>query len=411
MKTLIKNIKQLLQARTEYPSILKGDQMNHLPIIENAFVLIEDEKIKSFGSMSNAPKEADKIIDATGKVVLPAFVDSHTHLVFAATREEEFVDRINGLSYEEIAQKGGGILNSAAKLSSKTEEDLFQDASKRLKELISQGTGAIEIKSGYGLNTDAEIKMLRVVKRLKKSFKTPIKATFLGAHALPPEFKDNKEGYVNLVINEMLPLVAAEELAEYVDAFCEKGYFNTEDTDRILSAAKEYNLTPKVHVNQFNSIGGIETCIRHEALSVDHLEVMKDEDFEQMKGRDTIATLLPSCSFFLNIPYGPAKELMKQNIPFALATDFNPGSTPSGNMQFVIALACIQMKLTPEQAFNAATINAAYAMNLEKKVGSITPGCMANIIITKEIPNYMYIPYNFASNHVDSMIIAGEVVT
>ena len=408
MSILIKNIKQLLQVREALPHILLGGAMDELPILEDAFLLIEDDIIKDYGSMSNCPAHADEVIDATGRVVMPSFIDSHTHLVFAASRDEEFVDRINGLTYEEIAKKGGGILNSADKLAKLSEDQLFTEALARLNELVSQGTGAIEIKSGYGLSKDAELKMLRVVKRLKEASPVKIKATFLGAHAIPPAYKGKQSEYVDLVIDEILPEVVEQGLAEYIDVFCEDGYFTAAETERIMEAGNRAGLRPKIHVNQFNSIGGIEVCVNNNALSVDHLEVMDPKDYDLLETSNTIATLLPSCSFFLQIPYGPAKELMKRNIPIALASDFNPGSTPSGNMQFVIALACIQMKMTPEQAINAATVNAAYAMEIEEEYGCITKGMKANVIITKPIPSYNFIPYSFASNHIEESIINGK---
>ena len=408
MSILIKNIKQLLQVREALPHILLGGAMDELPILEDAFLLIEDDIIKDYGSMSNCPANADEVINAIGRVVMPSFIDSHTHLVFAAPRDEEFVDRINGLTYEEIAKKGGGILNSADKLAKLSEDQLFTEALARLNELVSQGTGAIEIKSGYGLSKEAELKMLRVVKRLKEASPVKIKATFLGAHAIPPAYKGKQSEYVDLVIDEILPEVVEQGLAEYIDVFCEDGYFTAAETERIMEAGNRAGLRPKIHVNQFNSIGGIEVCVNNNALSVDHLEVMDPKDYDLLETSNTIATLLPSCSFFLQIPYGPAKELMKRNIPIALASDFNPGSTPSGNMQFVIALACIQMKMTPEQAINAATVNAAYAMEIEEEYGCITKGMKANVIITKPIPSYNFIPYSFASNHIEESIINGK---
>lgn len=410
MTILIKNIAQLVQVREEMSPILIGEAMNELPIIENAFLFIEDDKIKDYGSMEDCPNDADKVIDGSERVVMPALIDSHTHLVFAAPREEEFVDRINGLSYEEIAKKGGGILNSARKLADKSEDVLFEEALARLNELVAQGTGAIEIKSGYGLSQEAELKMLKVIKRLKEASPVKIKSTFLGAHAVPMEYKGKQSEYVDLVINKMIPEVANQGLADYIDVFCEDGYFTAEETEAIMEAGMNFDLKPKIHVNQFNSIGGIEVCVNNNAVSVDHLEVMEDKDYDVLADSNTIATLLPSCSFFLQIPYGPAKELMDRHIPIALASDFNPGSTPSGNMQFVIALACIQMKMTPEQAINAATINAAYAMEIEEEYGSITKGAKANIMISNPIPSYNFIPYSFGSNHVEQMIINGKII-
>jgi imidazolonepropionase len=408
-KIFIKNIKKLLQVRDEHLDFVPANEMHLLPEIDDAFLAIEDGLIVEYGKMSDWPGITDwrdlEVIDATGKMVLPAWCDPHTHLVFAKTREEEFVDRINGLSYQDIATKGGGILNSAKKLQQETEEELYNSALQRLNEVIELGTGAIEIKSGYGLTVDAELKMLRVIKRLKESSPIPIKATFLGAHAIPTEYKENRGGYIDLIINEMLPAIAKENLADFIDVFCETNYYTPEETDRILKAGIAHGLTPKVHVNQFTSIGGVETCVKNNALSVDHLEMMEQKDFEALKNSKCMPTLLPSCSFFLGIPYAPAKEFIKHDIPFALASDYNPGSTPSGNMNFVVSLACIQMKLTPEQAINAATLNAAYAMNAHHECGSITIGKKANIIITKEIPSVAYIPYSFGKNCVEKVII------
>jgi imidazolonepropionase len=408
-KIFIKNIKRLLQVRDEHLDFVPANEMHLLPEIDDAFLAIEDGLIVEYGKMSDWPGITDwrdlEVIDATGKMVLPAWCDPHTHLVFAKTREEEFVDRINGLTYQDIAAKGGGILNSAKKLQQATAEELYNSALQRLNEVIELGTGAIEIKSGYGLTLDAELKMLRVIKRLKESSPIPIKATFLGAHALPTEYKENRVGYIDLIINEMLPAIAKENLADFIDVFCETNYYTPEETDRILKAGIAHGLTPKVHVNQFTSIGGVETCVKNNALSVDHLEMMEQKDFEALKNSKCMPTLLPSCSFFLGIPYAPAKEFIKHDIPFALATDYNPGSTPSGNMNFVVSLACIQMKLTPEQAINAATLNAAYAMNAHHECGSITIGKKANIIITKEIPSVAYIPYSFGKNCVEKVII------
>lgn len=410
MTTLLINIKELIQVRENNITKVAGKEMNVLPTLKNAFLLIENDSIIDYGSMKNIPSSADKIIDCEGKMILPTWCDSHTHIVYAGNREQEFVDRINGLSYEEIANNGGGILNSAKKLQSTSEEDLYKQSSKRLEEVITLGTGAVEIKSGYGLTVDAELKMLRVIKKLKENYKLPIKATFLGAHAFPSEYKNNKEGYINLIINEMLPKIAEENLAEFVDAFCETGYFSVEDTDRVLTAAKIYGLTPKVHVNQFTTIGGVAMSVKQNAISVDHLEVMNNEDIEALQGSETMPVALPSCSYFLSIPYTPARDIINANLPLALATDFNPGSTPSGNMNFVVATACIKMKMTPEEAINAATINGAYAMNLADKVGSITKGKKANFIITKEIPSYGFIPYSFGSNLIDSVYINGEKI-
>ena len=408
MTKLFTNIKELIQVREASIKKVSGKEMNILPTQKNAFLLIENGIISDFGLMQNIPNfSVDETIDCSDKMILPTWVDSHTHIVFAGNREQEFVDRINGLSYEEIANNGGGILNSAKKLQATSFDDLYQQSAKRLEEVIALGTGSIEIKSGYGLTLDAELKMLRVIKKLKENYDIPIKGTFLGAHAIPTEFKNNKEAYINLIIDEMLPKVAEENLADFIDLFCEVGYFSVDDTNRILSAAKKYNLIPKVHVNQFNAIGGIEISTKHKALSVDHLEVLTDDDLEVLKESETMPVALPSCSFFLGIPYTPARKIIENNLPLALATDYNPGSTPSGNMNFVVATACIKMKMTPEEAINAATINGAYAMNLSDKVGSITKGKLANFIITKEIPSYGFIPYSFGSNLINSVYIKG----
>ena len=410
MTTLFINIKELIQVRETSIKKVSGTEMSILPTIKNAFLLIEDDIIIDFGAMKNAPSSVDKTIDCSDKMILPTWCDSHTHIVYAGNREQEFVDRINGLSYEEIANNGGGIVNSAKKLQQTSEEDLYKQSEVRLKEVIRLGTGALEIKSGYGLTVDAELKMLRVIKRLKENYNIPIKATFLGAHAFPTKYKNNKEGYINLIIDEMLPKVAEENLADFIDAFCETGYFSVEDTDRILFAGKKYGLTPKVHVNQFTSIGGIQVSVKHNALSVDHLEVMDSKDIGALKDSDTMPVALPSCSYFLGIPYTPARDILNAGLPLALATDYNPGSTPSGNMNFVVATACIKMKMTPEEAINAATINGAYAMNLSEQVGSITKGKKANLIITKEIPSYGFIPYSFGSNLIDCVFIDGKAI-
>ncbi|WP_440121787.1 imidazolonepropionase [Tenacibaculum sp. Ill] len=410
MTTLFINIKELIQIRETSTKKVSGASMNILPTIKNAFLLVENGIITDYGSMKKAPTSADKTVDCTGKMMLPTWCDSHTHIVYAGNREQEFVDRINGLSYEEIANRGGGIVNSAKKLQETSEEELYQQSAKRLEEVIALGTGAVEIKSGYGLTIDAELKMLRVIKKLRENYNIPVKATFLGAHAFPTEYKNNKEGYINLIIDEMLPKVAEENLADFVDAFCETGYFSVEDTDRILTAAQQYGLIPKVHVNQFTTIGGVQVSVKHNALSVDHLEVMNTEDIEALKGTQTMPVALPSCSYFLSIPYTPARDIINAELPLALATDYNPGSTPSGNMNFVVATACIKMKMTPEEAINAATINGAYAMNLSDEVGSITKGKKANLILTKEIPSYGFLPYSFGSNLIDSVFINGKEV-
>jgi imidazolonepropionase len=412
MITLIINIKELLQIRDS--SILKvsGTEMAILPTIKNAYLVIQNGLISDFGSMDDLPNiNPEKCIDADGKIVLPSWCDSHTHIVYAGNREQEFVDRINGLTYEEIANRGGGILNSAKKLNEATEDEIYDQSKARLEEVIRLGTGAIEIKSGYGLTVDGELKMLRVIQRLAQNYPITIKATFLGAHAFPLEYKENHKGYIDLIINEMLPEIAKNKLADYIDAFCETGYFTVAETEQIMEAGIKFGLKPKIHVNQFNSIGGIQAGIKCNALSVDHLEVMKTEDIETLKNTETMPVALPSCSYFLSIPYTPAREMLAAGLPLALATDYNPGSTPSGNMNFVVATACIKMKMTPEEAINAATLNGAYAMGISETHGSITIGKKANLIITKPIPSYYQLPYAFGSNLIDTVILEGEILT
>jgi imidazolonepropionase len=411
MKTLFFNIKELLQIRDKSISKVSGAEMNSLPSIKNAYLLVEGEKIKEYGSMSRLNNyDADRVIDAHDQIIMPAWCDSHTHIVYAGNREEEFVDRIRGLSYEDIAARGGGILNSAKRVQDSTEQELFEQSSQRLEEIMKLGTGAVEIKSGYGLTPESEIKMLRVIKSLSGSYPISIKATFLGAHAIPFKFKDNKEAYVDQICNQMIPEVAEKKLATYIDVFCEKGYFDTAQTEKILITGKKYGLIPKIHVNQFNSIGGVQTGIKHKALSIDHLEVMTPQDILSLQGSDTMPVALPSCSYFLSIPYTPARKIIDAGLPLALATDFNPGSTPSGNMNFVVSTACIKMKMTPQEAINAATINGAYAMGLSKSHGSITKGKLANLIITKNIPSLNYLPYAFGSNLIDKVMIKGEFI-
>ena len=408
MATLFKNIKELIQVRTKPISFLSGKEMNELPTIKNAFLVVENGLIADFGSMDNCPDDNfSKTIDATGKMILPSWCDSHTHIVYAGNREGEFVDRINGLSYEEIANNGGGILNSAKKLQQTSEEDLYQQSKTRLEEVIKLGTGAVEIKSGYGLTEEAELKMLRVIKRLKENYNLPVKATFLGAHAVPKEYKNNKEGYLQMLIDKVIPKVTEQKLADYIDIFCETGYFSVADTELILEAGKKHGLIPKIHVNQFNAISGVEAGIKYNALSVDHLEVMNPEDIDALKGTNTMPVALPSCSYFLSIPYTPARKIIDSGLPLALATDFNPGSTPSGNMNFVVSTACIKMRMTPEEAINAATINGAYAMGLENEVGSITKGKQANLILTKPINSYGFIPYSFGTNQIEKVFLKG----
>lgn len=407
---LLKNIKELFLTEDSNPNFLKGEEMNQIKSIKNAYLIYEDETIEDFGPMDELIEQSFDIeIDCKNKYVLPSFVDSHSHIVYAGTREGEFVDKINGLSYEEIAAKGGGILNSAEKLRMISEDELFDQSMVRAKEVISSGTGALEIKSGYGLSVESEMKMLKVIQRIKEESDLSIKATFLGAHAYPTEYKNNKRGYLDLIINEMIPNIAAENLADYIDVFCESNYFSIEETIEIIEAGREYGLIPKIHVNQFTSIGGIEACVNHGALSVDHLEVLTDEDIAALKTGNTIPTILPACSLFIDIPYGPGKKLIENDLGFALATDYNPGSSPCGNMQLVMSLACMKMKISPNAALNASTINGAYAMSLENEIGTITKGKLANLIITKEIPSIGFIPYSFGTNDVDTVILKGRV--
>ena len=407
-KQIIINIKQLVGILKNGETKLCGEEMNNIYTIENAFLEITDNLISGFGKMEDFQiNDQYSVFEAKGKVVFPSWNDSHTHLVFAGTREKEFIDRINGLSYEEIAARGGGILNSANLLEITSEDDLFLSSSRRLEEVMKMGTGAIEIKSGYGLSHDGELKMLRVIKRLQESYDIPIKSTFLGAHALPKKYKNNKDQYINLIVNEMLPNIKEEELADYIDVFCETNYFSVDDMQKVIEAGHKYGLKPKVHVNQFTSIGGIQKAIEWNAVSVDHLEVMNENDFESLSNSDTIATLLPSCSFFIDIPYAPARKLITKNIPFALASDYNPGSSPNGNMNLVNALAAIKMKISPQAAINASTINGAYAMELADKTGSITIGKWANINISSEINSYGFMPYSFGQNHIEKSMIKG----
>ena len=408
---LIRNAQWLVQARDMPDAPLRGADMASLPCIENGYILIENGSIAAFGPDSDAPDRADHIIDAAGRAVLPGWCDSHTHLVFARSREGEFVDRINGLSYEEIARRGGGILNSAGKLRDTPDEALLESASRRLDEIISFGTTAVEIKSGYGLSLESELKMLRVVRKLRDTSPIPIKATFLGAHALPPEYRDNRDGYLDLVINEMLPRVVAEGLADYIDVFCERGFFTTDEATRIIQAGASRGLKAKIHVNQLANSGGVQVGVAENALSVDHLECIGDTEIELLANSSTIATLLPSCSFFLNAPYAPGRELIDRGAAVALATDYNPGSTPSGRIPLVISLACIKMKLQPEEAINAVTINGAFAMEEEGSSGVIAVGRPARLIITRPLSSLAYIPYAFGSDHIEKVVLEKEVRT
>jgi len=405
---LIRNIRTLVQAETTRRSVVKGSDMATLPLLHDAYLLIENERIAAFGPMAECPERAEEVLDATGRLVLPSWCDSHTHIVFAATREEEFVDRIRGLSYEEIAERGGGILNSARKLQAVSEDVLFEDAWGRLQEVIGLGTGAIEIKSGYGLTLESELKMLRVVRRLKEKSPIPVKATFLGAHAVPLEFKTQREAYISLVINEMLPRVAGEGLADYCDVFCDQGFYTPEETDRILKAGWKWGLKPKIHANELGLTGGVQVGVANHAISVDHLEYTSEAEIEVLKNSDTLPTLLPGCAFFLGIPFAPARQMMDAGLPVVLASDYNPGSCPSGSMPFVLSLACAKMKMLPEEAVNAATLNGARAMELEGDYGTLAVGKIANVFITRPMMSLAGLPYSFGSKVVEAVVLRGK---
>lgn len=409
MRLLIRNIKNLLQVESGSPrkSRVYGKEMATLPQIENAWLLAEDGVIQSFGAMNDLPENlmADEYLDAEGRMVLPSWCDSHTHLVFAAPREKEFVDRINGMTYAEIAARGGGILNSAKRLNETDESYLFDQSLQRLHEVVAQGTGAIEIKSGYGLCLEGELKMLRVIRKLKEQSPIPIKASFLAAHAFPPEFKENHQGYIDSIINEMLPRVADEGLADYMDAFCEQGFFSVDETAMLLEAGLKYGLKPKIHANQLHRSGGVQVGVQYNAISVDHLESMGEEEIESLRNSNTIPTLLPGAAFFLAMHYQPARLLIDAGLPVALASDYNPGSCPSGNMNFLLSLACTQLKMTPEEAINAQTLNGAAAMELERSMGTIAVGKKASLIITKPVSSVAYLPYSFGENWIERVIV------
>ncbi len=410
MKLLIKNISQLLQVRDESPEFpVSGAKMRALPLLENAWLTTNNNLIEDYGIglFSFGESEFDEIIDASGRIVMPAWCDSHTHLVYAGSREIEFIDKIKGLSYEEIFERGGGILNSSALLHLTSEADLLTQASARLEEIISYGTGAVEIKSGYGLNVEDELKMLRVIRKLKEISPLTIKSTFLGAHAVPLNYKGNQGAYVDMVINEMLPEVAREKLADYIDVFCDKGFFTVDETDRILNAAVAYGLIPKIHANELDYSGGIQLGVKYKALSVDHLEFTGDDEIAALLGSGTMPTLLPGAAFFLNMQWAPVRKMIDAGLAVAMASDFNPGSSPSGNMQFILSLGCIKFRMLPEEAINAVTINSAYAMGVSDTLGSITRGKIANLIITKPISCYEYLPYSYGNNKVERLILNG----
>ncbi len=410
MKILIKNIKSLIEVEKENRLMVAGKEMSKLNTIENAFLLIEDGLISDFGTMDKCSVSADKEIDATGKMVLPSFCDSHTHLVYAGSREIEYGDKIKGLSYEEIAKRGGGILNSAKLLQETSEDELYNQSLKRINEIIKLGTGAVEIKSGYGLTPEAEIKMLRVIKRLKETTPVTIKATFLGAHAVPAEYKGRQGEYVDLIINEMIPMVAAEELADYIDVFCDEGFFTVEETDRILNAGMKHGMRPKIHANELAPSGGIQVGVKYNALSVDHIEYTGEEEIKVLLGSETMPTILPGAAFFLNMPYAPARDMINAGLPVALASDFNPGSSPTGNMKLMMSFGCVNHRMLPEEVIYATTINSAYAMGVSDIVGSIAKGKKANVYITKEISTYEFLPYAYGSDLIDTVILNGEVM-
>ena len=409
---LIINIKTLVQVRAVGDNAaIKGSAMRHLPTLDNAYLLLKNGRIEAFGSMADCPDAGGaEVLDATGKMVFPSWCDSHTHLVYAGSREQEFVDRINGLTYEEITERGGGIHNSAARLQGASEAELFDDALLRLREIQQYGTGAVEIKSGYGLTTESELKMLRVAKRLKAVAKMPVKTTFLGAHAVPLAYRNDREGYIRLIIEEMLPRVVAEGLADYCDVFCEKGFFTPEETDKILKAAQQHGLKSKIHANELYFSGGVQVGVANNAVSVDHLECVGAAEIEALRGSNTMPTLLPSTAFFLGMEYAPARQMIDAGLPVALASDYNPGSTPSGRMSFNLSLACLKMRMTPEEAINAATLNGAVAMDLQHEVGSISRGKLANVFITKKIPSIAFLPYAFGSDLIETVILGGEKV-
>ena len=417
MAVLIKNIKKLVQVETAPIPFRAGKEMSNLPCIEDAYLLVVGDKIHDFGKMSDFSekmlekvKELVEVVDATGRMVFPTFCDSHSHIVYAGSREIEYIDKIKGLSYEEIAKRGGGILNSVDRLRAASEDELFADAWNRLEEVASFGTGAIEIKSGYGLDTENELKMLRVIRRLKEKSALTIKANFLGAHAVPREYIGRQTEYVDLIINEMIPMVAAEELADYVDVFCDRGFFTPEDTERILMQGIKYGLQPKIHANELDYSGGIQVGVKYNARSVDHIEYTGDEEIEALLGSETMPTILPGAAFFLGMVYAPARKMIDAGLPVAMAGDYNPGSCPSGNMQFVLSMGCIKYGMIPEEAINATTINSAYAMGVEDVLGTITKGKIANFFITKPISTIEFMPYAYGSNKVASVYLKGEKV-
>ena len=417
MSILIENIKELVGIETKPKLFLKGKQMAELKTIKNAWLFIDKGKIAAFGKMTEVDtidsiktNNKIKLINASGKMVFPSFCDSHTHLVYEGSREIEYIDKIRGLSYEEIAKRGGGILNSAARLHQASEDELVESSMQRLNEIIAYGTGAVEIKSGYGLSTEDELKMLRVIKKLKAISPLFIKATFLGAHAVPLEYKGKQSEYVDLIINEMIPMVAAEELADYIDVFCDKGFFTPEETDKMLMAGMKYGLRAKIHANELDYSGGIQVAVKYNALSVDHLEYTGEKEIACLLNSECMPTLLPGAAFFLGMPYAPARKMIDAGLPLAMASDFNPGSSPSGNMQLIVSMGCIKYKLLPEEAINAVTINSAYAMGISEELGSIAQGKIANVFITQPIPSYEFMPYSYGNNKVETVILNGKII-
>lgn len=415
MKTLILNIKQLVQTELSPRKWVAGKDMARLGILENAYLLVEEDKIAGFGKMEDLDREAVyaggdivKEIDATGRLVMPSYCDSHTHLVYAGSREIEYIDKIRGLSYKEIAKRGGGILNSCERIRKASEEELFDAAYDRIQEIAGFGTGAVEIKSGYGLDTESELKMLRVIRRLKAETPLLIKSTFLGAHAVPLEYKGRQTEYVDLIINEMIPMVAAEELADYIDVFCDKGFFTVEDTDRMLNAGMKYGLRAKIHANELDYSGGVQVGVKYNAISVDHLECMGEEEIACLLESETMPTVLPGAAFFLNMPYSPVRKMIQAGLPVALASDYNPGSSPSGNMKFIMSLGCINYKMLPEEVINATTLNSAYAMGVEEEAGSIAVGKLANFYITTPISGIEYLPYAYTADLIEAIFLKGE---
>jgi imidazolonepropionase len=409
MKTLLKNIKELIQVEDNPKLMVCGKDMSNLQTIKDAFLLIEDDKILDFGTMSSLKEDnCDKVIDVGNRLIFPSFCDSHTHLVYSGSREIEYIDKIKGLSYEEIAKRGGGILNSAKRLRETSEQELYEDAQKRLDEIIRMGTGAVEIKSGYGLDTQSELKMLRVIKKLKENSPLTIKANFLAAHAVPMEYRGRQKDYVDLIINEMIPLVAKDNLAEFIDVFCDKGFFTVEETDRILTQGIKHGMIAKIHANELDFSGGVQVAVKHNALSCDHLEFIGKEEIDSLLNSKTMPTVLPGAAFFLNMRLSPVRTMMDAGLPIAMASDFNPGSSPSGNMQTIVSFACVNYRMTPQEAFNATTINSAYAMGISQTHGSIARGKKANFYITKEIPNLEYMPYYYGTNKVDRVFLNGK---